>query len=174
MNHIILIGFMGSGKTSVGRKLAKEMKLSFVDTDNMIEEQSHMKISDIFAQHGEAYFRGLETLTLRQLLDSEKRLVISVGGGLPVQPQNREYLKQLGKVVYLKAETGTLVQRLKGDTTRPLLAADPGETLEQKIDRLKADREEIYKSTADFEVKTDNKGFRRIIEEIKKNVGEEN
>lgn len=170
MNHIILIGFMGSGKTSVGKKLAKNMKLEFVDTDKMIEEQSHMKVSEIFEEHGEEYFRSMETLTLRQLLDCEERLVISVGGGLPIQPQNREYLKMLGSVIYLKASTQTLTERLKGDKSRPLLAEDPDESLSEKIDRLKSGREDIYKEVADFEIATDNKGFRKIIEEIKKNV----
>ena len=170
MNHIILIGFMGSGKSSVGKKLAKNMKLEFVDTDKMIEEKSHMLISEIFAEYGEEYFRSLETLTLRQLLDCGQRLVISVGGGLPVQPQNREYLKKLGCVVYLKAATHTLTERLKGDKSRPLLAEDPKESLSEKIERLKSGREEIYKEVADVEITTDNKGFRKIIEEIKRNV----
>ena len=171
MNHIILIGFMGSGKTSVGKKLAKNRKLEFVDTDKMIEEQSHMKVSEIFAEYGEEYFRNLETLTLRQLLDCEKSLVISVGGGLPVQPQNREYLKMLVSVIYLKASTRTLTERLKGDTSRPLLAEDSGESLSEKIDRLKSGREDIYREVADFEITTDNKGFRKIIEEINRYVG---
>ena len=81
MDHIILIGFMGAGKTAVGKRLARQMDLTFVDTDDMIEEQQGRSISDIFAKNGEAYFRSLETEVLCQLLDSKERCVISVGGG---------------------------------------------------------------------------------------------
>ena len=83
MNHIILIGFMGSGKTSVGKKLADTLNLSFLDTDEQIEKTSGMKIADIFEKYGEVYFRELETETLKNLLKDEERKVISVGGGLP-------------------------------------------------------------------------------------------
>ena len=88
MDHIILIGFMGAGKTAVGKRLARQMQLPFVDTDDWIEAQEGRSISDIFAEDGEAYFRTLETDALHRLLDSKERCVISVGGGLPVQPQN--------------------------------------------------------------------------------------
>lgn len=167
MNHIILIGFMGSGKSSVGKKLARAMELSFVDTDNLIEEQAHMKINDIFEEYGEEYFRDLETLTLRQLLDVQNRLVIAVGGGLPMRSENRNYLKQLGTVIYLKAEVDTLAERLQGDTSRPMLK---GRDLKTKIRDLMQARGSVYQETADIDIVTDQKGCRRIVEEIKRYV----
>ena len=167
MNHIILIGFMGSGKSSVGKKLARAMELSFVDTDDLIEEQAHMKITDIFEEYGEEYFRDLETLTLRQLLDAQNRLVIAVGGGMPMRSENRNYLKQLGTVIYLKAEVDTLVERLQGDTSRPMLK---GRDLKTKIRDLMQARGSVYQETADIDIVTDQKGCRRIVEEIKRHV----
>lgn len=168
MNHVILIGFMGCGKSSVGKELAREMKISFLDTDAVIEAQTCRKISDIFRESGEEYFRELETSALRQLLDSDTRKVIAVGGGLPVRPVNREYLKRLGTTVYLLAKPETLVERLEGDTSRPLLQ---GGELGRKIKRLMNEREEIYRSVADFQVITDGKDIGEVVQEVLKNVG---
>lgn len=168
MNHVILIGFMGCGKSSVGMELAKAMKIPFVDTDAMIEEQTHRKINDIFRESGEAYFRDMETSVLKQLLNTGERSVVAVGGGLPVRPVNREYLKKLGTTFYLLAKPETLVKRLEGDDTRPLLQ---GGKLRQRIDKLMNDREEIYLSVADVQVVTDNRGIQEIAEEVRRNVG---
>ena len=163
MDHIILIGFMGAGKTAVGKRLARQMALTFVDTDDMIEAQEDRSISDIFAENGEAYFRSLETDVLHQLLDSKERCVISVGGGLPVQPQNWTVLRELGTVVYLEAEIDTLLGRLKYDTKRPKLQ---GGDLKEKIETLMEQRKDIYEKTADIRITTDNRGFGQILQEI--------
>ena len=103
----------------------------------MVEEQSGQKISDIFAEKGEAYFRELETEMLRQLLLRQDRCVIAVGGGLPMQPVNRPLLKELGKVVFLEADIETLVHRLKNDTKRPKLQ---GGDLRERIETLMSQR----------------------------------
>lgn len=168
MNHVILIGFMGCGKSSVGKELALELDVPFIDTDAMIEKQTGRKISAIFRESGEAYFRDLETLALKQLMDSGGRKVIAVGGGLPVRPVNREYLKRLGTTVYLLARPETLVERLEGDDTRPLLQ---GGELRQKIKQLMNDREEIYLAAADIQVATDGKNIYEIVQEVKRHVG---
>lgn len=168
MNHVILIGFMGCGKSSVGKALAREMEIPFVDTDERIEEQTGRKISDIFRESGETYFREMETSVLKQLLDSEGRKVIAVGGGLPVRTVNREYLKRLGTTVYLLAKPETLVGRLEDDDTRPLLQ---GGELREKIERLMRDREEIYQSAADVRIATDGKEISEIIREVRAYVG---
>lgn len=168
MNHVILIGFMGCGKSSVGKELALELDVPFIDTDAMIEKQTGRKISAIFRESGEAYFRDLETMALKQLMDSGGRKVIAVGGGLPVRPVNREYLKRLGTTVYLLARPETLVERLEGDDTRPLL--QEGE-LRQKIKQLMNDREEIYLAAADIQVATDGKNIYEIVQEVKRHVG---
>ena len=166
MRNVILIGFMGAGKTTVGKALAKECKLSFVDTDERIEEEQNRSISDIFAKEGESFFRNLETQQLRKLRKEEEG-VISVGGGLPVQEANWDLLKQLGTTIYLKASKETLVERLQGDSKRPLLQ---GGELEMKISSLMNQREAIYEKVADRIIVTDGKQLKDIIEEIKKEI----
>ena len=159
---------MGCGKSSVGKMLARELSVPFVDTDAWIEEQNGRKISDIFRESGEEYFRELETRALEQLLEDEGRKVIAVGGGLPMRPVNREYLKKPGTTVYLLAQPETLVARLQGDDTRPLLQ---GGELRQKILQLMSDREDIYQSAADIRISTDGKKICEITEEIRRYVG---
>lgn len=167
MNHIILIGFMGAGKTTIGKRLAAEMEVPFVDTDELIEAQAQMKIRDIFSEYGEDYFRDLETLTLRQLLDLDERMVIAVGGGLPVRRENQTYLGKLGTVVYLTAEASTLEMRLEGSTTRPVLKQGD---LRAQILRLMKARGTIYEHVAQIKVQTDQKNYHQIVEEIKQYV----
>lgn len=163
MNHVILIGFMGCGKSSVGKALADAMGIPFVDTDGMIEEQAGRKINDIFREDGEEYFRELETSVLKQLLSAQERKVIAVGGGLPVREINREYLKRLGTVVYLLAKVETLTGRLEGDDTRPMLR---GGELKKRIETLMDARGELYGKAADVRVETDDKDFEQIVKEI--------
>lgn len=167
MNHIILIGFMGAGKTSIGKKLAKSAGLQFADTDELIEEQSGRSISDIFAEDGEEYFRNLETEMLEQLLEKQERMVIAVGGGLPVREKNRKLLKQLGTAVYLKADVETLVNRLQGDTSRPKLQ---GGDLRGKIVSLMEARESLYKDAAAIEYSTDGKTLDKVVEELSERI----
>lgn len=167
MNHIILIGFMGAGKTSVGRRLAKVLHLDYVDTDDMIEEQQQMQISVIFAKHGEPYFRDLETDVLKQLQKADDRKVIAVGGGLPVREENRVLLRELGTVIYLKAEVDTLVGRLSGDTTRPKLQ---GGDLRERIVTLMQEREALYEEVAACEIRTDRKRLFEVVAEITEKV----
>lgn len=164
LKNIILIGFMGAGKTTLGRQLAKQLGVPFVDTDERIEQGQGRKISDMFDKEGEAYFRRLETEQLEELAAIKKRRVISVGGGLPVQEQNHALLKELGRTVYLKAEKETLIQRLSGDTSRPLLK---GGGLEEKIDRLMSERGHIYEMVADVTVHTDHMGLLETVRAIR-------
>lgn len=168
MNHVILIGFMGCGKSSVGKTLAEALLVPFVDTDELIERRNGRLIRDIFRESGEDFFRDLETETLALLLESNERMVIAAGGGLPLRPENREYIRQLGTAVYLLATEETLVARLRQDDTRPLLQ---GGELEKKIERLMAEREEIYRETADLQIVTDGKEIYEIVQEVRKNVG---
>ena len=162
MEHIMLIGFMGSGKSAVGRELSRLLKRPLVDTDEEIVK-AHGTITDLFAKHGEAYFRKLETETLKTLLDSKKPLVISAGGGLPVQEANQPYLRQLGTVVYLTASEDTLVKRLSGDKSRPLLQ---GGDLRTRIRDLMAQRGALYARAADVQVSTDGRSVKEIAGEI--------
>lgn len=166
MEHIIFTGFMGAGKTTLGKALAKELFLPFVDTDQQIEKEQGVKISDIFAKEGEAFFRGLEHEQLKKLLGAE-RSIISVGGGLPVQERNQQLLAQLGTVIYLKASKETLLKRLSGDTSRPLLQ---GGELDAKITRLMREREHIYEKTASHIIETDEKTAGEVITQIRQTL----
>ena len=163
-NNIILIGFMGSGKTTFGKWIAANKKMEFVDTDELIEKENGITISDIFASKGEVYFRNLETDMLNKLLERDiQNCVISVGGGLPVKEENRELLSQLGTVVYLWADADELVKRLSGDNTRPLLA---GGNLKEKINTLMDARKEIYDSVSDIKIDTKDIAFNDMFSQM--------
>ena len=153
---IILIGFMGSGKTTFGRWISTSHSMKFIDTDEYIEKKYNKLIKDIFRESGEEAFRNMETQAVRELADSCDNCVISVGGGLPVRDINRRLLKELGIVVYLKTEVDELVKRLSKDTSRPLLA---GGNLREKIESLMTAREALYKDAADVIVSAVNIGI---------------
>lgn len=164
MNNIILIGFMGSGKTTLGNFIADRSDMDFIDTDVLIEEQQGRSIKEIFASEGEEFFRDLETETLRNL-KGRQNTIISVGGGLPIREINRQLMSDVGIVIYLRATKETLVKRLGTDKKRPLLA---GGKLEERIDSLMAERKDIYMAAADFVVDTDDRNFESIYSQIKK------
>lgn len=167
MGNVILIGFMGCGKSTVGLKLSYRLKKTIIDTDKEIEREEKRSISDIFAAEGEAYFRNKETECLRRLLETAGNQIISVGGGLPMREENRELLHQLGQVVYLRAQAETIYDRLKHDTTRPLLR---GDNPREKIRTLMAQRELNYVEAADVIVDVDGKDFEQIISEIERQI----
>ena len=123
-DNIILIGFMGCGKTSVGIRLSYRMKRTMVDTDKWIEKKQKMTITDIFDTYGEDTFRRMETECLKELIQAADGQIISVGGGLPVREENHRLLRKLGRVIYLKVTPETVYLRLKDDTSRPLLQVE--------------------------------------------------
>ncbi len=163
-NNIILIGFMGAGKTTIGKKLAKELGKAFIDTDEVIEKKEKKSVSQIFKEEGEQYFRQLEHNLLKQLFLEEKSYIISVGGGLPIQENNKEILKQLGKCIYLQTSKETIWDRLKNDTTRPLLQ---GENPIKQIESLMKARASIYENISQHKIITDDKDIKEVTEEIK-------
>ncbi|MGN0279770.1 MAG: shikimate kinase [Lachnospiraceae bacterium] len=163
MGNVILIGFMGCGKSTVGLKLSYRLRKSVIDTDKEIERTEKRSISDIFQAEGEAYFRDKETECLKKLLKTSGNQIISVGGGLPMREVNRQLLHQLGQVVYLRAKAETIYDRLKYDTTRPLLQ---GENPQEKIRSLMAQREQNYEEASDIIIDVDGKDFEQIIGEI--------
>lgn len=168
MNNIILIGFMGCGKTSLGIRLSYRIKRTIVDTDKQIEKEQGKTISDIFALYGEEAFRDMETAYLHKLLQDKESRIISVGGGLPVQERNHALLHKLGTVIYLRAEADTIYERLRYDTTRPLLQ---GEDPRGKIEALLRQRAPIYEKAADAVIDVDGKDFEEILNEIIKEAG---
>ncbi|MEN3183939.1 MAG: shikimate kinase [Atribacterota bacterium] len=117
---IALLGFMGCGKTTVGRRVAEKLGWRFFDTDTLIEERVGLSIPEIFSRFGEEYFRELETETLRGLT-KEKHIVLATGGGLPVREENRRILKENFFVVFLRVSFPVLFERIRHSTNRPLL-----------------------------------------------------
>lgn len=148
MKNLVLIGFMGSGKSLVGRKLATQLNLAFVDTDILIEKKAQQSIRKIFEQTGEAYFRDLETQVIKEVSSKENQ-VIACGGGAVLRSQNVKALKKKGFLIYLKAPFPILFDRIKYTEDRPLLNV-PQPERETKI--LLASRERIYQSVADMVV----------------------
>lgn len=163
MKHIVLMGFMGAGKTTVGKCLADRLSCEFIDTDEWIEREQGRKISDIFTQNGEQAFRNMETALLKRLQNEKKDFVLSIGGGMPVRTENRALLRRIGTVVYLKTSKEQIIKRVSGDTSRPLLQ---GGALEEKVTSLMNAREDIYEETAHVIVVTDKKSVPAIVEEI--------
>lgn len=161
--NIVLIGFMGCGKSTIGTRLAFRLKSTCKDTDALLEKKAGKTINDIFAQDGEAAFRNMETALLQELCEKGGSWIYSVGGGTPVKEENRALLKQLGTVVYLKVTPETVYKRLKGDTTRPLLACEDPQS---RIKELMNAREEAYQDAADFVINVDNQNVDSIMDEV--------
>ena len=167
VNNLILIGFMGSGKSSLGRYISGQ-GYRLIDTDGYIEDRLGRAISDIFGVEGEEYFRSLETRTLEELLDDGAQdCVIAVGGGLPLREVNRELMHRLGTVIYLRAQPSTLEFRLLGDKRRPLLQNGK---LRERIDTLMAERKDIYEEAADIIIDTDGLTFAEIYGQLKEMI----
>lgn len=167
MRNVILIGFMGSGKTTVGLRLSYRLRRTVIDTDKEIEKEEKRTISDMFAEDGEEYFRDRETAYLHKLSESTGCRIISVGGGLPLREENRRLLHELGQVFYLKASAETIYERVKHDTTRPLLQ---GDNPKEKIRSLLALRDNCYAEAADVTIDVNGKDFEHILDEIEEHV----
>lgn len=167
MNHIVLIGFMGSGKTRVGKQLAKDLGLPFVDLEKQITKKMNLTVREIFERFGEPFYRALETYGLKELTESKKQSVVSIGAGTPMQEQNEEYIKKLGTVVYIKGSYATLKERLEGSGKSPLL---DGEDREEKIKKLLKQRDPVYKKFADMTVVTGEKPFEELVQEIEEKL----
>ena len=161
MNNFILIGFMGSGKTEVGKRLAKRLGYTFMDTDLLIEEKTGKSISDIFSKDGELFFRDIETLILTELSGINEH-VISTGGGIVTKKENILLLKKTGFIIWLKASPETILKRVGSETHRPLLKVD--NPLE-KIKKLMSQREQSY-SEADVTIDTDGLAVDDIVNNI--------
>lgn len=144
MTRIILIGYMGAGKTTVGRQLAMALGLQFYDLDWYIEMRYHKKVSEIFAEQGEAHFRDLERRMLHEVAEFEN-VVVSCGGGTPCYEDNMQYMNQQAETVYLKLTPEVLAMHLSmGRTVRPLIVGKSGEELLQYITDSLAVREVYY------------------------------
>jgi shikimate kinase len=160
--NIVLIGFMGSGKTAVGHRLARELKMDHLDTDELIEKTEKMSINDIFAQKGEPYFRDLETEVVKTLADYDN-FVIATGGGMVLREENVRMLKGIGPLVLLWADPDTVYQRVKKHGHRPLLnVPDP----QAEIKKILDGRAPVYRRVADHVVNTSKLNVDACVEEI--------
>ena len=166
--NIILIGPMGSGKTSTGRMLAKEMGYAFADTDEEVTKRTGVSIAYIFDVEGEEGFRKRECLALRECLNDNNK-VLSTGGGIVLSKENRDLLQDRGTVVYLQTSIRFQVKRTASTNNRPLLQnKDPEETLE----KLMLTRAPLYEEIADITIMTDNKSLQEMSKEIQRAINE--
>ncbi len=151
---------MGAGKTTVGIELAKKLSYKLIDTDQSIENDQSRKIKDIFSEDGEPFFRNLETLKLKQLIN-EENAIISTGGGIILKDENRSILNDLF-TIYLKADFENIFNRIKQDTSRPLLLTDDPYNTAKDIFKS---RQNIYESFK-VHVCTDNMSPQQVVNEI--------
>ncbi|MGF7185837.1 shikimate kinase [Desulfitispora alkaliphila] len=164
--NIVLVGFMGVGKTTVGRKLAKRLKKVFVDTDGEIEQLVDMSTTQIFKTYGEKRFRSEETLMLRKL-SRVRNSVISTGGGIVLNDVNREIIRKIGTVIWLKASASSCIARVGGGKGRPLLRS---KNINNSVISLMEKREELYRDLAHITVQTDNVNVDFVVETIIKKI----
>ena len=153
---------MGSGKTTVGRALAKRLGMEFIDTDHEIEVRTGASIPLIFEIEGEASFRRREAEIIREL-SARQGIILATGGGAILDPQSREYLKNRGTVIYLRASVANLLQRTAGDKNRPLLQT---ENPRKKLEELAQAREPLYREVAHITIDTGRPNAHAMVQAI--------
>ena len=167
-----MIGYMASGKSSIGKKLAKKMNLSFVDLDEYIAKEENLTIPDIFRTKGEIYFRKKETTYLNQLLQSKDNFILAVGGGTPCYGNNIDIINKNAKSIYLKSSIQTIYNKLskeKNKRKRPLVSAVKNKDLKEFIAKHLFERT-LYYERASLTIVVDNKSKKEIVEEINSNM----
>lgn len=165
--NISIIGFMATGKTTIGKELSERLNLEFIDIDKLIEEKMKTTISEIFQTYGEDYFRQIEKETIEGLMKL-KDTVISCGGGACLDSENILNIRKNSLVILLEADPETIVQRTENDETRPLLKDRKGK---EAIRKIMENRRDSYYKAADIIIDTNNKSTSSIIDEIIKKIG---
>ena len=160
--NIMLIGFMGSGKSTIAKYLSHILEMQDLETDEFIVKREDMTINEIFQRKGEEYFRRCENNALREL-ETRQGIIISCGGGMPMKDENVELMKKNGKIVLLTASPETIYERVKYSNERPLLN---GNMNVEYIKDLMEKRKDRYESIADIVVDTNNKPIHVIAEEV--------
>lgn len=159
---IVLIGMMGSGKSTIGKLLASAIGANFLDMDALIEKRENKSISHIFTERGESYFRALEHLMAKEL-EFENNVVIATGGGVVINKDTMMALSNNASVVYLHIPVVHIVKRLEGDTSRPLLQ---NTSLQDKLEQVYNDRKAFYKSYADVILTVNDKAVETVVREL--------
>ena len=157
--NIVLIGMSGAGKTTVGLAISYKLKMSFVDMDAYIEKKYDMSISEMFEKYGEEHFRNLETETAKYLSENYKNTIISTGGGVVMRPENMEYLKKTGTVVYINRTVENILSTLNAEK-RPLLKSNP-----EKLYEMYEKRHPLYVKYADICIMNGGE-FQECVENI--------
>ncbi len=161
--NVFLVGPMGVGKSTIGRHLAKLLKMDFADSDREIERRTGVGIPVIFEIEGEAGFREREAAALAELTENRTRLVLATGGGAVLRPANRALLRARGVIVYLHADIEILLARTRRDRRRPLLQnPDPRRIMQELLEQ----RDPLYRELADLVVETDQRGPTTVAREI--------
>ena len=168
MKNIFLIGYMGTGKSTVATHMAKAYGMEVMEMDEMIVCREGMSISDIFAKHGEEYFRDVETKLLQEICRQEN-IVVSCGGGVVLRRHNVDEMRKSGTIVLLSANPETILERVKDDNSRPLLA---GNKTVEFIREMMEKRREKYEGAANIMIQTDHKSVVGICEEMIERIKE--
>lgn len=162
MKNILLIGFMGCGKSTVSKVISRRYMMDVVEMDTLIEEREGLSIPDIFEKKGEAYFRELETGLLKELRGASNT-VISCGGGAPLREENAACMKAIGVTVLLTASADIILERVSRNNKRPLLENNKNT---EYITKMMEERRERYEAAADIIINTDNKTVDYVCDEI--------
>ncbi len=160
-NNVILCGFMGCGKSTVGTLLAQKLNYTFLDSDKVIEQREKMTVSEIFAVQGEEYFRTVETAVIKELCKQNSQ-VIATGGGAVLNPQNADVLRDNGTVFFLDVTPKTVLERLKDDTSRPLLQKKDKESAVRELMNI---RRPIYIKNSHYTI-NGNQAPEAVLQEI--------
>lgn len=164
--NIFLIGFMGAGKSTIAASLKEMLGMNLVEMDARIVEEQGITINEIFEKYGESHFRDIES-QLILTLGEEGNTIVSCGGGVVVRPENTEYMKKNGVIVFLSATPETIYERVKDNDDRPILR---GNMNVEYIAQLMEKRRALYEGAADIKIDTDGKNVTEICEEIKSRV----
>ncbi len=165
-DNIIFIGIMGSGKTTIGKRIAKSLDYNFIDTDQEIERITGKKVSDIFKKEGELRFRSEETLALKRI-EQISPAVIATGGGIVLKKENRDIIKNMGIVIYLDADVEIITQRVSRNKNRPLLRNGD---IREKVKKLSEERKDLYLELADIVIDTGSEKFENLLVKIEKEI----
>ena len=170
VSNLFLIGFMGTGKSTVGKILARKLGWKFIDSDLKIQNKAKHKIADIIDQHGIRYFRKLESKIIADICKSHQQ-VVALGGGSVLNSVNRKRLEASGIMIQLEAKTRTIYSRLIGDQDRPLIRANTHKKQREKIQKLYRKRKKYYQASKSVKIITDHMKPDEVATEVQRYMG---